>query len=119
MVVFALAIQRFPLTRYTFTQGAEKEDNASYKGERHMQLFFEFFLHTRQGLGPRFALQSPRPDDLDLQVPPVVPHAQLNVSKSGRRQHLPPDELPWSEALDELAQLPVGCQTIGGSQPAT
>ena len=66
-----------------------------------------FTLHTRQGLGSRFALQSPRPDDLDLQVPPVVPHAQLNVSKSGRRQHLPPDELPWSEALDELAQLPV------------
>ena len=30
MVVFALAIQRFPLTRYTFTHGAAKDDNAGY-----------------------------------------------------------------------------------------
>ena len=75
--------------------------------------------HTGQSLGPRFALQSPGSDDLHLQVPSVVPHAQLDVSESRRRQHLPPDELPRPEALDELAQLPVGSQTIGGSQPAT
>ena len=117
MVVFALAMQRFPLTRYTFTHGAA--DNWIGANSSSSELCTISWGHTGQSLGPRFALQSPGSDDLHLQVPSVVPHAQLDVSESRRRQHLPADELPRPEALDELAQLPVGSQTIGGSQPAT
>jgi hypothetical protein len=41
VVVFALAMHRFPLTRYTFTQGAENKE------EESKEIIFKTFESTR------------------------------------------------------------------------
>lgn len=71
-------------------------------------------LLTRQHPGARLTLEASCADDLHLQLVLPVTHGELDVTKSGGRQHLPPHQLALPQTLDELTQLPVGTQTNGG-----
>ena len=67
----------------------------------------EVNLHPggRQDLGARLALEAAGPDDLHLQVAPLVHQAELDVPEDGRAEDLPAHQLAGPEAGYELVEL--------------
>ena len=58
-----------------------------------------------QHLAPSLALQATSPDHFDLEVASLITHAELDVAKDRRTQHLASYQLAGTEAFDELREL--------------
>ena len=58
-----------------------------------------------QHLAPSLALQATSPDHFDLEVASLITHAELDVAKDRRTQHLASYQLAGTEAFDELGEL--------------
>ena len=58
-----------------------------------------------QHLAPSLALQATCPDHFDLEVASLITHAELDVAKDRRTQHLASYQLARTEAFDELGEL--------------
>lgn len=69
--------------------------------ERHID---EERMFTRQQLGPGPRLQAPGADHLHLEAALAVAQGELDVAESRRGEHLAPDELAGTEALDEFGE---------------
>ena len=58
-----------------------------------------------QHLAPSLALQATRPDHFDFKVAPLITHAELDVAKDRRTQHLASYQLAGTKAFNELREL--------------
>ena len=58
-----------------------------------------------QHLAPSLALQATSPDHFDFEVASLITHAELDVAKDRRTQHLASYQLAGTEAFDELGEL--------------